>query len=529
MGTERSGYNNLTLQAYSAYSTTPILDTGDDLPRAEGLTLDTFYPGGLFGACLFHLPRDVFKSWPFRQGQRMVIRNGLAVCWEGAIVNPGIVTDPQSMGRVVNGAGYFGQLLGLQGWRRPWADVRLTPDVWVEQTAATAANEVTLNRQAQLKFVPKNVGVTNGDYAAVRFTAPTGMTVQRVKWTHTMAGTNVNCALYNVGTAANEVLVIANGTVAHDTTLGTPSQSVELRWITTAGRTPVSDGTEHATFTAVTVYCGGAASVTATQIVKDWQGRLSNLNSDQTQIASNTLALEPWLTGVATCDYEMASANLARLAALGDAAYNAWAVYISESDLAATVDGKPVINYQQYLPLTSYDYTIRLDDPTLQALGLNETDVFNWIAVSYRDLNGVVNWQTPDDDAGLKDTASITTYNQHEKVLSGNFTSQAAALNYGKRFLASNKDKHYYVSKAIPVTAYITGKTGNPVPASQIRAGKRIQVANVLTDEVGLTGAGLTFTISGTHYDDKSETCQVSCGVPDNMAVLIARLAAGLL
>ena len=116
-----------------------------------------------------------------------------------------------------------------------------------------------------------------------------------------------------------------------------------------------------------------------------------------------------------------------------------------------------------------------------------------------------------------------------EKVLVSRYATNAIAVNFAQRYLASNKDKHYYASRPIPVKGYITGKNGNPVPASQIRAGKRIQVANVLTDEVGVSGAGLTFTISGTRYDDASETCQIAAGVPDSMAVLIARLAAGLL
>ena len=62
---------------------------------------------------------------------------------------------------------------------------------------------------------------------------------------------------------------ISNGTASHDTTLGTPSQSVELRQIIVASRTPVADGTEHVMFSNITIYCGGTANVTATQVVSD--------------------------------------------------------------------------------------------------------------------------------------------------------------------------------------------------------------------------------------------------------------------
>ncbi len=522
----RTGYNNLVLEAYPAGSTTRVADPDNALARAQALSFDTFYPGGLFGPMQFFVQRDVSRSWFLGQGQRLIIRNGSPVVWEGAIVHPGYLANPQQMGRQVNGDGYWGQTLGLRGWRRPWADQRLTPDVWVEQTGATAAQKTTLNRQSQIKFVPKAVPVVNGDLAAVRFTAPTGMTVQRVKWTWTMAGTNINAALYNVGTAANEVLINAvGGPTARDDTLGTPSQSVELRWITTASRTPAGDGSEHVTFTSVTIYCGGTANVTATQVVTDWISRLAGaVTSDQSRIGSNTLALEPWLTGLTSCDYEMAAANLARVASLGDASFNAWACYLTEAENNSAV---PVLNYAQQPALSAYDYAIRLTDQTLNSLGLNETDIFNYLIVSYRDQNGSINWVTPDDDAALKDAASITAWGQNEKILTGNFTSLAAAKNYAKRFLSSNKDRHFYASQPIPIKGFITSPTGN-VPASLIRAGKRVKIISNISDEIGIVGAGLTFMISRTHYDDPSETCQISCGLPDNLAVMIARLQAGV-
>ena len=75
------------------------------------------------------------------------------------------------------------------------------------------------------------------------------------------------------------------------------------------------------------------------------------------------------------------------------------------------------------------------------------------------------------------------------------------------------------------VGGYIGAKSGQVVPSSQIRAGKRVKIENYLQD---LSGTGLTFLISMIECDDRSETVAISTGLPDNLAVFLARISAGL-
>lgn len=222
---------------------------------------------------------------------------------------------------------------------------------------------------------------------------------------------------------------------------------------------------------------------------------------------------------------------LMRAASYGDGSYNSWAPYLVESDLATTPDGKPVLALTQYPALTSYDYAVRLDDPNLTGeltVVYDLESVRNWITVSYRDeLNNRDVILTPDDDANLKDATSITAYGQREtpQPLDAGTTSAASAKNLARRYLAAYKTPRFYVSVPITVKGYIRGPKGKRVPASQIRAGMRIKIENYLTDLASVSGAGLTFIITQTEYDDDAQTCSISTGVPDDLAVFLAQLS----
>jgi hypothetical protein len=135
--------------------------------------------------------------------------------------------------------------------------------------------------------------------------------------------------------------------------------------------------------------------------------------------------------------------------------------------------------------------------------------VYNWIVVEYRDDQGKTIYLTPDDDATLKDTTSISAYGQRDYLLNIETANGTIALDAGQAFLADRKDIKYRMSSPIAVVKSIRTKNGGTVPASQIRAGKRIRIENFLQD---LSGTGLTFLISETDYDADGETCSVTAG-----------------
>jgi len=524
--------NHLRLYLYSS-GTTEAVDPLLELRRAEQISFDTFYPGGLFGQFACFIPRDPDAWWPFKAGQRLVVRNGLSVVYEGVLISPGYSAQAQRSGRWLVAAGYWGQRLGVRTWRKPWCDTRIDNDAWISQ-AVTDEPQATDDRLNRIRITPKGVAWVANELYRVRYSVPTSHTIKRVTMDYDLT-TSAAAAAWTLrlrdNTGAADVWTISrvaagSSTGSQDVTLGTPRQTLDLELMSDATQTPVEDGSVYGQITNVKMYTETGA-INPTEITKDWRAGLGDMNADETQIDSNTLTLEPWVTGGAV-DFETAADNLARLAALGDASFNPWAAYVVESDSAATPNGQPVLAFKQQPALTDYEYALRIDDAVLAGLELRKTEVWNWMAVSYRDGEGRTQWLTPEDDANLKDTTSITTYGQREKILSSSFTSSAVATNFARRFLASNKDEKFYVSGGIPVVGYLRGKQGQVIQASQLRAGKRVKVENYLTDEVGVSAAGLTFVVTRTSYQDATETCILECGVSDDLAVLIAQLAKGV-
>jgi hypothetical protein len=241
-------------------------------------------------------------------------------------------------------------------------------------------------------------------------------------------------------------------------------------------------------------------------------------------VDSNTLTMEPW----GTDGYEMAAANLARLARFGDSSYNGWGAYLLESE-ASTVayDGKPVLAFRQNPVWSDYDYAIRFSEPNLSGdVRLAEGQIWNWIAVEYTDALGRRQFVTPDDDANLKDSASITANGQFEYVLRAGQVTETMATALGRRFLANHKDRGFYVSGPLRVVGTIRNKHGLAVPVSHVRARQRVRLENFTTDETpGNSGVGFTQHITHTRYDDATQTVDISFGVPNLFEVLVAQLA----
>jgi len=243
-------------------------------------------------------------------------------------------------------------------------------------------------------------------------------------------------------------------------------------------------------------------------------------NASTQYIGSNTLALAPFYT-----DGFLTLAEIAeRAASFGDSSFNPWAVGVLDSYKAATPDGLPVFYCEQVPALTGYDYTVRLDDKNLTApigLELDMGNIWNWIVVQYTDDAGRTQYISPDDDANLKDQTSIDTYTQRAAVFQAPTASATTATSLGRRYLAAYKDPKYLLTSALKVKGYIRGTSGEIIPASQIRAGKRIRVENFLQD---LSGTGLTFLVTKTNYSDESEECTIETGTPWKLPVVLARL-----
>ena len=501
-------YNKLTITA----DTAGTVVQGTNLDLAEGISFDTLYPGGLFGSCSFFVPRDVTRAWALKEGQRLKIRNGLQTVWEGRVTAIEIEVQQASQGNRVTCVGYWGDVLMARTWRKPWADTRIDDGVWIEGGRTTITS---FDRQNRLRMTPDNTAWTAGWAVSLNYTAPTGQTIKRVTFNYDLQeGAQAwLLRMYNETSAGFEWSVSASGTGSANIALVTPASGIRMYLESDANQTPANDKAIYGQWSSVVVYTETSA-INLTEISYDVQAKATELSTSTSYIGTNTYSLVPFV-GEGTLADIITSA-----AAYGDASYNSWAVGVRES--ALSTDGKPVLFAEAYPALTDYDYAVRLDDKNVVApfaAVRDISEVRNWIGVEYHDASGRTVYRTPDDDANLKDTTSITAYGERHEWLNIDTSSTTTATNYARRFLAARKNPQWRVTSDIVVVGYVRGKTG-VVPASEIRAGKRVKIENYLSD---LSGSGLTLLVTGTQYNDNGETCRLSVGQPDSLDVWLTR------
>ncbi len=522
----RDSRNSLRVEIYSS-GTTPVLDMDGSIAGAIIESFSTFYPGGIYGPARIFIPRLVTRAWLVREMQRVVILNGSIIVWEGIIGEITRRVDEHDQGMVLECVGQWGALLG-RTWNKVWADIRISEEIWVRQPENDDYDQlVNIDRLNRISVGPQVRTWGNGDIvAAFAYTMPTGETIKRIvaNSKNRTSGQSWETRMRDTVGASNVFNNTSDGTPsAHDVTLGTPRQALQFQFVSNASQSP--GGPVYGRISGVTVY-SETGGITPTSVMQNIRAHLSGINADESQIAVNSFILEPFFTD----GPETINSILARAASFGDDSFNPWAAYFLASDRAATPDGKPVLCFQPYPTLTDTDYALRLDESNVSgAFEIKRAvigSVFNFIIVKYRDeVNNKNLIITPDDDATLKDQSSIDLYGEQHLVLDAGTASQTTALNYAKRVLAANKDAKYRVTAPIVVSGTIRTQPGFEIPVCRVRAGQRVKIENFISDEVGIAGAGLTFLITGTEYDPEAETVSISTGVPDQLAVYLARRA----
>lgn len=505
------------------------------LRRWSDLKYTTQYPGGLCGVASFFLSLNPRGRNFIRGGYTLEIYDGLLLVWEGLIDDLEDMLQPGKQGLAVSATGFWGAKMGREVLDRRWWDVRLDQNTWVwneDSSTATGAEKCTLDRYNRIRFTPKGVAWTSGQYAAVRYTAPVGETAKYLSFSYNLTEgaqaweisawrstdgsawtqmTNVSGETYTIGTTT---VITASGTGSVALTLATPSRYLELRFYARANQTPTEDGTYFGQYTSLGVRSSAAASANLTTIATDLQTLFTN-STDTTYIASNTFDLE----GFVTSQPESLASILNRAASFGDSSQNPWAGGTVLS--SRTRDGLSALFTEQQPTKTSYDYSLSAREAQLHAVRRNIGDIWNYISVEYTNYLGVKTIITPVDDSSLSDATSIAQYGQREKRLDLGVCSEDLAYNYGKRFLAKYKQPNYSVSVPLRVRQVYGSKgKGLVIPASQIKAGKLLLLTDYLTD---LSGTGLILLITQTEYDHNSRMCTLSFGVPDNLSVLLAQ------
>lgn len=672
------GGNQLSIEIYQGLSATPRLDPLGLLNHAEIRSFTKTYPGGLYVACTIFVPCPITTGIIWQGFDRLVLRNGLAVAWEGQIANIDYTVEGGAdQGITIEAIGTWGTVLGQYALDKRWADNRLDNGIWRWQDT-DGGGKCRIERTSRLRFTPQGEEWINGEYAAVRYTMPTGQTVKRVTYdydfselaverpkkiwlydsgglTYTdltnaydgdqgtsvtvtittgdyiyvdvlegtdyavinvnMGGTvNANASvmtaeyptedsngtitwtaltisdgtasggatlaqdgdisftrpdniaettvsssrrawvrllvsanltanivilevqlrktqvwklsLYNVGTAAEVVTVTATATGSTDHTLATPSQSVELRFVSLAKQTPPGNDSVYVEITNIVVY-SETGSINLTEVATDIVGTVTNLNSATTHIGSNTFSLVPFFT----TEPLAASRILEEAAGYGGASQEAWGCTLISSEFAGTPNGKPLLKVEAVPALSDYDYIVRADEENVvPPFGLMRdfVNIVNWVMVKYRDdANDRDIIITPDDESTLTDTTSSTTYGQRRIATPldlGN-AGETVAINFGRRFLAQNKNPKWIMSSPLTILDSIRTKTGGAVPASQIEPGKRVRIENFLQDLSSSSGAGLTFLITDTSHSDNGRQVSISAGQSNDLSVLLAQIA----
>ena len=542
MTTARTGYNGLTLEIYQRGTTTRVEDPDGMLARAELESFETIYPGGLYGSARIRIPHDVTRSFLFKEYDRLVIRNGLSVVYEGEIGPIAYTVGADAEQSIeIEALGFWGSSLGRRTLNKPWADKRLSEDAWILNTCTPGAcmwntdekpELFKLERNNRLMFTPEGASVVSSNFIRTTYTAPCGVTIQRIKFNFDMQETTQawRLNLFNLTSASTMWLSASSGSGTVDyglSAFGTSAtRAAWFAFVASANQTPIT-GSVYGQFSDVTIYTTPCTAVNLSNIVKEARASASDIfNSDVSNVATNGLTIEPFITH----GQESLTSVLTRAAAFGGSAYEAWSVGVWESDRAQTSNGLPVLYAEAQPTLDDYDYAIRVDEENLIppfSVVRDATGVSNWISIERKDSLGHTEIITPDSVSALSDATSTSAFGRRDLVVQPDEStsgSAGTAVNYGRRALAAQKDRRFYVSGPIRARGYVRAKTGQPVPASQVRAGKRIRIENFLTDLVGVSGAGLTFLIAHTSYSDASEEVSISCGaLPDDMAIYLAQ------
>lgn len=511
----RTGFNNLTVTISDASGAL----LADGLENISGVNFATLYPGGLYGSFSCFVPRKITDAWQVRAVHKLQVYNGLMLVWEGRIsaLTPG--SSDEGEGVTITALGYWADVLMRRYLRKAWCDTRIEQSVWVWDTSRSGVDICQVDRYNRLRLEPESTPWGNGTLAALLYTAPTGQTIKRATFAYDFQEGAQNWALALDSSVTNLWYNNASGTGTQDITLGTPGTWLLFYIVSLAAQTPPADSTIYGKITNLKVYTETGA-IDLTEIAKDVRALASEISTDERLIGSNTFALEPF-----TIDPPDTLSNiLMKAASYGDSSFNPWAVGVRGSHLAS--DAKPILFVEQQPVLTDFDYAIRVDDPNVNgplAFSQNVEDVRNYIIIEYQTIEGFPAFVTPDDDATLKDTASIALYGERHESIQVQTTDSTKAKNVGKRILAARKDPQWRVDGQISVTGYIRDKYGSQVPASQIEAGKRIKIENWLND---LSGTGLTFLIASTEYNDTQEVNRLGVGEEDDLATYLARLQA---
>lgn len=172
----------LAVSIYTGLSTT-LRPYNDELRRARVGPYTTVF-GGLYGTFEFFVAADPANDYQWTGGDRVVVRDGLIIVWEGVLANVQKSIRSNERGLTFSCVGAQNRLQAINVDRR-WADARTTEEAWPQ---TTFSDKFDLNYNEGIKIIPTAdfylAWGTAIDYMQVMYTMPksrsTGRLVKRV-------------------------------------------------------------------------------------------------------------------------------------------------------------------------------------------------------------------------------------------------------------------------------------------------------------------------------------------------------------
>jgi hypothetical protein len=534
-------YNNLNIEVFEPQSTTKVPDERGDLNRAVVERIQTMYPGGIYGAATIYVPRDAMRPWSMLKpnSYRVRITNGSVVVYEGYIDDQVYIFGGQG-GVRLNLVGAWGIFGPRRAVRRYWADNRISEDAWSWYTPSASAEKASPDRNNRLRITPKNQAWGLNTGANFRYLMPYGENIYRITFDYnltTVNGEDWTIAIVNGTSGAFEWSVsrTTNGTTSGSATvnLAATTDFIYFRLRSDLAQTPAANANGDFSFgeiSNVRVFARTGAfsyAETASAVMGDIpylaNQQYSTLKIDTRKISTNTYNISPFITGRG--GYEKLSDVMTRLAGFGDGSYNPWAAGFVEADPG---DYLPIVYYEQQPALTGYDYQLfvrgRGEQQTPIQLRRSFEHLRNWIVVRFTDETGQRQEIDSFIDANLWDIDNSNRFLRRDVILDIGQSTQAQAQQYGVQYMhALTRTSYFRLDSPVEVRGYIIGKNGNRVPASEIKSGKRVRLMDFANYVPYVNESGVTFVISSTEYDDRTQSCRLTTGKPGPLTVMAAQ------
>jgi hypothetical protein len=491
----------------------------DAVDYASGLVFTSMWPKGYATANFRLRRRDIFAGFEVRESYGVVIRDGVRIVWQGRL---------EGIKQVVSGGDEYIDCRAV-GWfvvlqehliRKRWLDIapfanstwpstRIRDDDQLEWVASKRDNWMHVRASA------KDFARTAGQYYNEFYDAYGE--IDKVYFAYRgRTGESMTIDIYNVDQAGNEAdnvsfASVPTGSSGTKTVTLAAGATTSIEFRVGIASSDTYDQNDYVQITDAVIYANydsnhsayGSEAYTTGELIEDVLLLVDNatsvLSTDYSHLTDPGYTVDAFTIE----KHSRAGDVIQRLIDYGDTSYNTYG--LSVWDRTGASDALPHVEVKQF-DVSDYDYIVDINDQQVAAFQRERdgAQLYNYIIVEYVDDVGITRTRTPDDNANLKDTASIATDYRREKVLSIGKASTDDADNLGRQYLQYHAERRFVGS--ISLSGDVRTKSGLLVPACWVRAGDRLRIANLDT----------TILLRHVSYDAETGRLTVSPETPPN-------------